>query len=181
MAGFCAVLYFGTAVGGFLGELPISHCRDLLHLIERGATKEDRLRAWIGSEYNFVEFVRKQTPDDAVILMSDQFAPSLLNPLQTKNQAWASYFLYPRKILFLHQRNSPLFEQARWLLVDDIKAVSWIAPSHALSYIPGRLGCFPFDMGAYMEAIRAGDISRVYLPPGRPSRAPKQAWPEAER
>ncbi len=175
----CVLVFRFTPSGDFLRELPLPQFGYMVGLLERHTTMEDRTRARIGPEYEFIRFVRGHTPEDAVILMSDQFAPSGLDPLRSKHQGWATYFLYPRKILYLHQQDSPWFEQAQWLIVDDPAAVSWIAPSWAVPFVPSQLGCVPFDMGAYMKEIRAGRISDLYLPPGRPARAPKQEWPES--
>jgi len=71
-------------------------------------TNEQKWAIKLGFDYRYLEFLKKNTPENAVILMP---ADSALFPQGVKseftkesysvrNKAWATYFLYPRKIVY---------------------------------------------------------------------------------
>ena len=71
-----------------------------------------------------------------------------LEPLKAKHQGWSTYFLYPRRILYLHQQSDPFYRAARWLIVDGEPAVSWMDPEYNKRIVyrsgpPGWRRCQP--------------------------------------
>jgi len=167
----CAVLVLATPVGVFLQDLPLGQARALWTLMSDGSSWEMRRARTLGPDYRFLAMVRDNTPEDAVILMSDQVAPSVLQPQRAKNQSWATFYLYPRRVLYLHQDENAWYAEGEWLIVDGEPAVSWIAPEHRIPYQGGPPGCERFDMGGYLDEVAAGRISRDHLPPSRPLRS----------
>lgn len=161
--------------GTFVRELPLRQGAELIQLMRRGASRDDRLEYRLGPDYAFMRFVREKTPEDAVILMSDQYAPSSLNPLRAKHQGWATYFLYPRRVLYLHQEERPELERGSWLVVDGEAAVEWIDPAFRPPHRAGYTGCVPFDMSAYLVAVREGRVPKERLPPKEPIRQRRRA------
>jgi len=156
-----------TSLGLSVRGLPAAHVRDLVLFARRQATLDERTRARVGADYEAIQVIRERTPRDAVILVSDRHdSPSCLHPFGAKHQDWATYFLYPRKILYLHQRDNPLFGKARWLLVDTPGSISWIAPEMRgpIHYRPSEYALVGFNMAHYLEAIRAGHVSARYMP-----------------
>jgi hypothetical protein len=175
-AGAAIVALFSfPPTGPFLRELPLRQGTELVRLMRRGASRDDRLEYRLGPDHAFMRFMREKTPEDAVILMSDQYAPSSLNPLRAKHQLWATYFLYPRRVLYLHQQELPQFEKGSWLVVDGEAAVSWIDPAFGVPHQPGYTGCVPFDMSAYLAAVRDGRVPEDRLPPKEPIRQRRRA------
>ncbi len=172
----CLLALLATPVGTFWRQLPWGHAGGLIRLIRRGATLDERLLIRAGPDYEAIQVIARETPPDAIILISDRYdGPSCLQPDRAKHQDWATYFLYPRKILYLHQLDHRLFARATYLLVDTPSSVSWIDPRirGSLAYCPDAYAIVPFDMAAYMEQIRAGRISARYLPARRdPGRTP---------
>lgn len=134
---------------------------------------EELRRALLGTDYSFMSFVRGYTEPDDIILMSDQFADSELDPLKGKSQRWATYFLYPRRVLYLHQEEIPWYRDAEWLILDGPQAVSWIDPTTRPEYATGDLRLASFPMGPYLDLVASGEIADTWLPPSEPSRTPK--------
>jgi len=88
--------------------------------------REQKLANKLGFEYQFLHFVKQNTPDSAVIL----FPPdSVLFPEDgstkferksesVRNKAWASYFLYPRKVVYEYERGeNPLFRDIDYVTI----------------------------------------------------------------
>lgn len=160
-----------TPVGRFVRSLPYGQARDLIKLMRAGASRDDRLSARIGRDYGVVRSIRENTRPDAIILISDRFAKgSPLDAFAAKHQDWATYFLYPRRVLYLYQRTDSKYRDATWLLVDCEDAVSWMDPGIRPVYEPGEIEIVPFRMGRYLDGVRSGVISEEFLPPSPPAR-----------
>jgi hypothetical protein len=159
-----------TPTGLFLRRDVVNQLDQLRRLDPRANDLETRRLRTLGPDYRFMAFVRDRTEPDAVIVMTDQFAPSVLDAERAKKELWASYFLYPRRILYLHQDEDPRYREAAWLVVDDAVAVSWIDPAWRPPYEAGALGLVPFDLGGYLDALAAGEVDPVHAPPTRPLR-----------
>jgi len=162
-----AVVVLATPTGLFLREQPVAQLGEVWRSRPFQTTMEERRFAILGPDYRFLAQVRDATPPGAVILMSDQFAPSVFDPGKGKKETWASHVLHPRRVLYLHQEEDPRYREARWLIVDDRAAVEWIVPSRRPRYEEGRAGIIPFDMGDYLDTVDRGEIDRRYLPPTR--------------
>lgn len=161
------VVILATPTGLFLRGQVARQIGELLRLAPWEASWEERRLRVLGPDYRFLAFARDRTDPDHVIVMTDQFAPSLLDPERAKKELWASYFLYPRRILYLHQDEDRRYREATWLVVDDPVAVAWIDPRWRPPYEEGALGLVPFELGAYLDAIEAGEVPARYAPPTR--------------
>jgi len=159
--------------GTFLRTHVASQIGEVARIARLHPTREEVRQSVLGTDYRFLAFVKKMTEPDDVILMSDQFAFSELEPLKAKSQRWATFFLYPRRVLYLHQEEIPFYREAEWLILDGPAAVDWIDPSVRPEYQPGELRLSAFEMGRYLELVAAGELDRRWLPPPEPSRAPK--------
>jgi len=65
---------------------------------------EDKFAQKLGSAYRYLQYVREQTPDTAVILYpsaEDFFPPDRKSPFtgEPYNKIWALRFLYPRRLV----------------------------------------------------------------------------------
>ncbi len=58
-------------------------------------TYGQKMQAKYGLYYDFMEFVKKNTPDDAVILIP----PSMVPFMASGNSYLSNYFLYPRRLI----------------------------------------------------------------------------------
>ncbi len=77
-------------------------------------TREQRYGVKLGISYSYLQFIKQNTPEDAVILYpskEDFFPPGQESPFQGEvyNLSWATRFLYPRKIIFPHQMQQNVF------------------------------------------------------------------------
>jgi hypothetical protein len=75
-----------------------------------GKTNEQRLEVKLGMSYTYLQFIKRQTPEDAVILYPDwrEFFPEgVESPFngEITNKIWATRFLYPRKIVLSSERD----------------------------------------------------------------------------
>lgn len=167
VAGVLAVVVLATPTGLFLRATVADQLGELIRLVPWRASWEERRLRVLGPDYRFLAFARDRTAPDDVIVMTDQFAPSVLDPERAKKELWASYFLHPRRILYLHQDEDRRYRDATWLVVDDAVAVSWIDPRWRPPYEEGALGLVPFELGAYLDGLAAGEIPSRYAPPTR--------------
>jgi hypothetical protein len=79
-----------------------------------------------GFDYTYLNFIKENTPEDAIILMPPD---SAIYPVgeksdfknasySIKNKAWATYFLYPRKLVYEYEKGkNPLYEQANYVAI----------------------------------------------------------------
>ncbi len=84
--------------------------RSHLDLIESlgSISIEEKYKSRSGSDYQYLQYIKNNTPEDAVILMPDladleipKDAPAGTPQLErVANKAWATYFLYPRKLVY---------------------------------------------------------------------------------
>ncbi|MDR1407730.1 MAG: hypothetical protein LBJ23_06770 [Tannerella sp.] len=78
-------------------------------------TPEERLQAKLGFDYAFLNFVKQNTPDDAVILFPRQehITEKVGNNQLTVNIAskmWVTHFVYPRRIVYRDEaETNPLY------------------------------------------------------------------------
>ncbi len=169
-----AIVLLFTPPGELLRSYVYTHLRQTTSVLTQGYDADIIREFRLGSDYQFVRRVRELTSRDAVILMTDQSAPSSLNSLMAKSQLWTTYFLYPRRVLYLHQQGIPWYEKARWLITDGKASVDWIAPEFDIRRDPEQPDCVPFNMGWYLSQVRAGRIPLQYAPPSPPSGHPKK-------
>lgn len=67
-------------------------------------TLNNRFEMKLGMSYDFLNYIKEQTPDNAVLLYPSQedfFPPGKQSPFQHEpyNKTWATRFLYPRKLV----------------------------------------------------------------------------------
>lgn len=70
---------------------------------------DERLQAKLGYTAAYLSFIAKNTPENAVILMAPD---TVFNPPGQKSdfnnfireRGWASYFVYPRKLVYEHEK-----------------------------------------------------------------------------
>ena len=75
------------------------------------ATLDFKYYLKLRNDYNFVNFIKDNTPDSAIILMPPEevFRGSLLNMngnWGVKSKIWSTYFLYPRILIQENERNA---------------------------------------------------------------------------
>ena len=79
-----------------------------------------------GFDYVYLNFIKTNTPEDAIVLMP---LNSAIYPegeksdfknasYSIRNKAWATYFLYPRKLVYEYEQGkNPLYEQANYIAI----------------------------------------------------------------
>ena len=80
-----------------------------------------------GFDYKYLDYIKKNTPEDAIILMPsrEEIYPkgekSDFNDKGAwgvKNKAWATYFLYPRKLVYEQEKDTnPFYEQINYVAI----------------------------------------------------------------
>jgi hypothetical protein len=168
----CLVAFI-TPPGVLVRSHMFNQAKEVATILRVRPDEEELRAALLGTDYSFISFVAGHTDEDDVILMSDQFAFSELDPLKGKSQAWATFFLYPRRVLYLHQEEIPWYRDAEWLILDGPQAVNWVDPATRPAYAPGELRLSSFLMGRYLDLVASGEIAKDWLPPRDPSRTPK--------
>jgi hypothetical protein len=103
-------------------------------------TEEQKREYTLGFSWKYLNFINENTPEDAIILMPPDtvFCPantkSEFSPL-IKIKAWASYFVYPRKLVYERERHtSPLYKWA-----DYIAIVSYCGYSKVPYYVEKKV------------------------------------------
>lgn len=93
-------------------------------------TIEQKWAIKLGFDYRYLEFMKKNTPEDAVILMpadSVLFPPGVKSEFtkesySVRNKAWATYFLYPRKIIYEKEINkNPLASKINYIAIANYR------------------------------------------------------------
>ncbi|WP_294142869.1 hypothetical protein [uncultured Sanguibacteroides sp.] len=102
-----------------------------------------------GANFNYLHFLKTNTPPDAVILFPPKdtllhvklFKDKLSNSASLRNRIWASYFIYPRKIVYADSLKECPAEVTHIAIIDKhgyeyVKdSVDW-ATAPAFSVIP---------------------------------------------
>ena len=70
----------------------------------------------MGFTYTYYNFVKNNTPADAIILFPTQ-AQMLEKVIDRVSKAEITYFLYPRQVVFADETNNPLFEQVTHIAI----------------------------------------------------------------
>jgi hypothetical protein len=87
---------------------------------------EQKLAGKCGFDYIYADFIKVNTPDSAVILMPSFSAlyPSdgstdfnRANSAGVKNKAWATYFLYPRKLVYPNEVGNKYADSISYIAV----------------------------------------------------------------
>ena len=120
VAALLLVFLVVKALSGSFGGYPwlVSMLRSNAELIHRypDLTIEQKNEAKQGFPYSFMNFVKANTPPDAVILFPPRDTllrvPELKdrpsNSSSLRNLGWASYFIYPRRMVYADDTLSPL-------------------------------------------------------------------------
>ena len=91
---------------------------------------ENKWEAKCKFDYTYVNFIKKNTPEDAIILMPsyNEILPKgeksdfLKTAGGIKNKAWATYFLYPRKLVYEDEGDSnPYYDKANYVAIVNFK------------------------------------------------------------
>jgi hypothetical protein len=83
----------------------------------RHATLDERMQMKLGFDYIFLNHIRKNTPDDAVILLPaaehiTEKADNLQLTGSVATKMWAEYFVYPRRIVYKNEaETNPLYRE----------------------------------------------------------------------
>jgi len=82
-----------------------------------------------GFDYNYLNFIKKNTSDSTVILMPSKeelfpedtksdFTSKKTDSWGIKNKAWCTYFLYPRKLVFEKEKEKdPNFDKVQYVAI----------------------------------------------------------------
>jgi len=84
-----------------------------------------------GFDFSYLNYVKSKTPDNAIILMpaySEIYPKGEKSDFNTrdsggiKNKAWATYFLYPRKLVYVEEKGSnPFYEKADYVAIVNFR------------------------------------------------------------
>lgn len=90
-------------------------------------TLEKKWQIKCGFDFSYLNYIKSRTPEDAVILMpaySDIYPEGEQSDFNStdaggiKNKAWATYFLYPRKLVYEDEKGAnPLYEKANYVAI----------------------------------------------------------------
>jgi hypothetical protein len=88
---------------------------------------EQKFEIKCGFDYKYLHFVKNNSPEDAIILMpskEDIFPRGQKSDFNTKgsggirNKAWATYFLYPRKLVYeVEKDENPLYKKINYVAI----------------------------------------------------------------
>ncbi|MDR3269583.1 MAG: hypothetical protein LBT83_11040 [Tannerella sp.] len=87
------------------------------------ATPDERLQTKLGFDYGFLNFIRQNTPEDAVILfpLPEHVTEKSGNMQLTDNvttKMWVTHFVYPRRILYKNEaETNPLYNEVTHVAV----------------------------------------------------------------
>lgn len=94
-------------------------------------TLEKKWQIKCGFDFSYLNYIKSKTPADAIILMpaySDIYPEGEKSDFNTadaggiKNKAWATYFLYPRKLVYEEEKGTnPLYEKANYVAIVNFK------------------------------------------------------------
>ena len=88
-----------------------------------GASQEERLQMKLGFDYTFLNFIKKNTPDDAIILFpKDEYITEKSGNMQlTPNilsKMWATHFVYPRSVVYRSEaETNPLYNEVTHIAI----------------------------------------------------------------
>jgi hypothetical protein len=83
----------------------------------RNATLDERMQMKLGFDYSFLNYIKKNTPDDAVILLPApehimEKAGNLQLTGSVAAKMWAVHFVYPRRIVYKNEaETNPLYRE----------------------------------------------------------------------
>jgi len=89
-------------------------------------TLEQKWALKCGFDYRYLNYIKKQTPKDAIIIMptKEEIFPEgeksdFKNAADCiKNKAWATYFLYPRKLVYKYEKGkNPYYAKANYIAI----------------------------------------------------------------
>ena len=114
-------------------------------------SREQKLVLKLGFDYTYVHHIKTHTPEHAVILMPDSCAiyPDSLQSEFTsgaggiKNKAWASYFLYPRRLVYSSEiQNDSLDQNIDYIAIVNFRGYDLLPYSPAQKV---KHGIFPIN------------------------------------
>ena len=124
---FCGILFvlfrFVAGYSWFVNDFFLGNVKILWKYDDITIDKKYEMK--LGADYRFINFVKNNTPQDAVILMPPN---EFLNkkPFNTneswgiKSKLWNTYFLYPRKVVKENEKTtSPLYAQVTHVMIVD--------------------------------------------------------------
>ncbi len=88
-------------------------------------TYHEKMYYKLGFSWKYLNFIKENTPEDAIILMPPD---SIFLPRNKKSdfnssilsKEWSSYFVYPRKLVYEREKtSSPLYKQANYIAIVD--------------------------------------------------------------
>ncbi|MDR1896279.1 MAG: hypothetical protein LBR10_05765 [Prevotellaceae bacterium] len=83
----------------------------------RNATLDERYQMKLGFDYVFWNYVKQNTPEDAVILFplkeyNTEKADNRQLTYKTNNKMWVTHFIYPRRMLYKDEQDTnPLYKE----------------------------------------------------------------------
>jgi hypothetical protein len=90
-------------------------------------TLEKKWEIKCGFDFSYLNYIKNKTPEDAIILMpaySDIYPEGEQSDFNNtdaggiKNKAWATYFLYPRKLVYVDEKDSnPFYDKADYVAI----------------------------------------------------------------
>ncbi|MDR2423941.1 MAG: hypothetical protein LBD59_04355 [Prevotellaceae bacterium] len=83
----------------------------------KNATIEERYAMKVGFDYSYLNYIKKNTPEDAIILFPphEHLSKTVDNQKlsnQIGSKKWVTHFLYPRRVLYQTEKDkNPLYNQ----------------------------------------------------------------------
>lgn len=79
-----------------------------------------------GNDFRYVDLIKKKTPNNAIVLMpsEEMIFPESKKPIFNqrtawgiKNKAWAEYYLYPRKLIYVDELTPELLNRIEYVAI----------------------------------------------------------------
>ncbi len=100
-----------------------------------GLSYEEKMRIKFPRDYPYVMFVKKNTPDSAVIVMPPRSVKSVFKKTHgAQNKIWDEYFLYPRKLLYADETENPLMQEVTHVMIINNWGYDFLEEKYGLNY-----------------------------------------------
>ncbi len=98
-------------------------------------TYDQKMGAKFPKDYPYVQFLKSNTPDSAVILLPPRSLKSMLGSTNgAQNKLWDEYFLYPRKLLNVDEKDNPLLAKVNYVAIINNWGYDYIQERYGIHY-----------------------------------------------
>ncbi len=96
---------------------------------------DEKMRIKLHRDYDFVMYVKRNTPDSAVIVMPPLSVKSIFRKNNgARSKLWDEYFLYPRKLVYADEKNNPLLEKGTHIMIMNTWGYDYLEKKYGIKY-----------------------------------------------